>query len=175
MASKLLNYCWRKYTKLLKSHTAVPILPTTWPQHLGTRLSLSIRHIYMNEGSPPTAKLSIHHNINIKITSSLLMPSEVVRNLGVVIHDELFFLSQAMIISHLIQAMVISYLDFCNTLLECLPACAIRPLQLVQNSAAWLAFDQPKRLHVAPLLIDLPMAAQFKYKSYKLISGSAPS
>ena len=43
----------------------------------------------------------------------------------------------------LIQALVISRLDYCNSLAG-LPACAIKPLQLIQNAAARLVFNLPK-------------------------------
>ena len=78
--------------------------------------------------------------------------------------------------------MVISRLDYCNALLAGLPACAIKPLQMVQNAAARLVFTQPKRAHVTPLFIQLhwlPVAARIKHKAltlaYKTISGSAPA
>ncbi|KAL2086350.1 hypothetical protein ACEWY4_017409 [Coilia grayii] len=82
----------------------------------------------------------------------------------------------------LVQAMVIARLDYCNALLAGLSACAIKPLQMVQNAAARLVFTQPKRAHVTPLYIQLhwlPVAAQIKHKAltlaYKTISGSAPA
>ncbi|KAJ8362211.1 hypothetical protein AAFF_G00388700 [Aldrovandia affinis] len=37
----------------------------------------------------------------------------------------------------------------------CWQACAIKPLQLVQNAAACLVFNQPKFTHVTPLLSAL--------------------
>ena len=62
-----------------------------------------------------------------------------------------------------------------------LPACAVKPLQMVQNTAARLVFDQPKRAHVTPLFIELhwlPLAACIKLKSlmlaYKVLNGTAP-
>src|SRR4029434_4629649 len=58
----------------------------------------------------------------------------------------------------------------------------VKPLQMIQNAAARLVFNQPKRAHVTPLLIDLhwlPVAARIKFKSlmlaYRVLAGSAPN
>ena len=76
----------------------------------------------------------------------------------------------------------IDYLDYCNALLTGLPACVVKPLQIIQNAAAHLVFNQPKRAHVTLLLIDLhwlPVAARIKFKSvmlaYRVLDGSAPT
>ncbi len=82
----------------------------------------------------------------------------------------------------LVQALVLSRLDYCNALLAGLPASSIKPLQLIQNAAARLIFNEPKRTHVTPLFINLhwlPIAAQcIKFKAlmfaYRTTSGSAP-
>src|SRR4029434_7678136 len=61
------------------------------------------------------------------------------------------------------QTLVSSHLDYCNALLTGLPACVVKPLQMIQNAAARLVFNQPKRAHITPLLIDLhwlPVAAR---------------
>ncbi len=57
----------------------------------------------------------------------------------------------------------------------------IKPLQLIQNAAARLIFNEPKRTHIKPLFINLhwlPIAARIKFKAlmftYKTTSGSAP-
>ncbi len=68
-----------------------------------------------------------------------------------------------------------------NALLAGLPASSIKPLQLIQNAAARLIFNEPKRTHVTPLFINLhwlPIAARIKFKAlmfaYRTTSGSAP-
>ena len=58
----------------------------------------------------------------------------------------------------------------------------VKPLQMIQKAAGRLVFNQPKRAHVTPLLIELhwlPVAARIKFKSlmlaYRVIAGSAPT
>ncbi len=82
----------------------------------------------------------------------------------------------------LVQALVISRLDYCNALLAGLPSSTIKPLQIIQNAAARLVFNEPKRAHVTPLFISLhwlPVAARIKYKTlmlaYRTTTGSAPA
>ncbi len=81
----------------------------------------------------------------------------------------------------LVQALVLSRLDYCNALLAGVPANSIKPLQLIQNATARLIFNEPKRTHVTPLFINLhwlPIAARIKFKAlmfaYKTTTGSAP-
>ncbi len=82
----------------------------------------------------------------------------------------------------LVQALVASRLDYCNALLAGLPSNTIKPLQMIQNAAARLVFNEPKRAHVTPLFISLhwlPVAARIKFKTlmlaYRTTTGSAPS
>ncbi|TKS65741.1 hypothetical protein D9C73_028176 [Collichthys lucidus] len=148
---------------------------------------------------------SICHDFNLKIGTVTITPNHAAKNLGVVLDDRLSLSEHISSVARscryalynirkirpyltqyaaqlLIQATVISRLDYCNSLLAGLPACAIKPLQMVQNAAARLVFNQPKRSHVTPLFSDLhwlPVAARVKHKAltlaYKTTSGSAPA
>ncbi len=58
---------------------------------------------------------------------------------------------------------------------------SIKPLQLIQNAAARVVFNEPKKAHVTPLFIRLhwlPIAARIKFKvlmfAYKTTTGTAP-
>ncbi len=82
----------------------------------------------------------------------------------------------------LVQALVISRLDYCNALLAGLPSNTIKPLQMIQNAAARLVFNEPKRAHVTPLFVSLhwlPVAARIQFKTlmlaYRTTTGAAPS
>ncbi len=49
----------------------------------------------------------------------------------------------------LVQGLVISRLYFCNALLAGLTSCEIKPLQMIQNAAAWLLhWDQESPRHI---------------------------
>ncbi|KAJ8253560.1 hypothetical protein COCON_G00201720, partial [Conger conger] len=134
-----------------------------------------------------------------------LTPSPSARNLGVVMDSRLplskniaavtrscrFFLYNIQRIRPfltpystqlLVQATVLSRLDYCNSLLAGLPASAIRPLQLIQNAAAHLVFNLPKYSHVTPLLTSLhwlPVMAHIKFKTlvlaFQAVKGSSPA
>ncbi len=75
----------------------------------------------------------------------------------------------------------LSFIDW-TTAIAGLPSCSIKPLQRIQNAAAWLVFSEPKRAHVTPLFISrhwLLVAARIKFKTlmlaYRTATGSAPS
>ncbi len=66
------------------------------------------------------------------------------------------------------EALFLSRLDYCNALLAGLPDSSIKPLQLIQNAAARLIFNEPKRTHVTPLFINshwLTITARIKFKA----------
>ncbi|KAI7805498.1 reverse transcriptase-like protein [Triplophysa rosa] len=124
------------------------------------------------------ADTKIHHNFSIQLGSSTITSSRTARNLGVVIDDRLNFTDQVasttrscrfilynirkirpFLSEHatqvLVQALVLSRLDYCNALLAGFPACTTKPLQMIQNAAARVVFNEPKRAHVTPLFIKL--------------------
>ncbi|KAI2644290.1 Undecaprenyl-diphosphatase [Labeo rohita] len=116
-----------------------------------------------------------HLQLNLAKTEFLVFPATPTLQ-----HDFTIQLEQAT--QHLVQALVISRPDYCNALLAGLPSCTIKPLQLIQNAAARLVFNEPKRAHVTPLFITLhwvPVAARIKFKTlmlaYKTATGSAPA
>ncbi len=120
---------------------------------------------------------TLQHDFTIQLVSSIITPSSLVRNLGVIFDDQLtckdhiaktaqscrFALHnirkiRPFLMEHatqlLVQALVVSRLDYCNALLAELPSCTIKPLQMIQHAAARLVFNEPKRTHVTPLFIS---------------------
>ncbi|KAI2649345.1 hypothetical protein H4Q32_020599 [Labeo rohita] len=148
---------------------------------------------------------TLQYDFTIHLGSSTITPSSSARNLGIIFDDQLtfkdhiaktarscrfalhnirkirpFLTEQA--IQLLVQALVISRLDYCNALLAALPSCTIKPLQMIQNAAARPVFNKPKRAHVTPPFITLhwlPVAARIKFKSlmlaYRTATDSAPA
>ncbi|XP_052370210.1 uncharacterized protein LOC127927632 [Oncorhynchus keta] len=144
------------------------------------------------------------HDLAITVDNSIVSSSQSAKNLGVILDNTLTFSTNIKAVSRscrfmlynirkvrpcltqeaaqvLIQALVISRLDYCNSLLAGLPACAIKPLQLIQNAAARLVFNLPKFSHVTPLLRSLhwlPVEARIRYKTmvlaYGAVRGTAP-
>ncbi len=147
---------------------------------------------------------TLQHDFTIQSGSSTITPSASVRNLGVIFDDQLTFKEhiaktarscrfalhnirkiRPFLTEHaaqlLVQALVISRLDYCNTLPVGLPSNTIKPLQIIQNAAARLV-NEPKRAHVTPLFVSLhwlPIAARIKFKTlmlaYRTTTGSAPA
>ncbi len=148
------------------------------------------------------ATSTLHHDFMIQLGSSTITPSASVRNLGVIFDGQLTFKEhiaktarscrfalhnirkiRPFLTEHaaqiLVQALVISRLDYCNALLAGLPSNTIKPLQMIQNAAARLVFNEPKR---APLFVSLhwlPVAAHIQFKTlmlaYRTTTGSAPT
>ncbi|KAI4900370.1 hypothetical protein NFI96_001985 [Prochilodus magdalenae] len=145
-----------------------------------------------------------HWDLAISFGNSLITPTEDARSLGVILDGQLSFSAHIANLTRscrfllynirrirpflsqeatqlLVQSLVISRLDYCNSLLAGLPLRAIRPLQLVQNAAARLIFNLPKFTHVTSLLRYLhwlPVVARIRFKTlilaYKAKNGPAP-
>ena len=150
------------------------------------------------------AKSSPLRELTISIDNASVTSAPKAKNLGVVLDSQLSFKAHITAVTRscrftlynirrirpfltqesaqlLIQTSVMSKLDYCNSLLTGLPACALKPLQMIQNAAARLVFNQPKFSHVTPLLRCLhwlPVIARTEYKTlmlaFKATKGMAP-
>ncbi len=173
---------------------------SAWMKEHHLQLNLAKTELLVFPATP-----TLQHNFTIQLGSSTITPSASIRNLGVVFDDQLTFKEhiaktarscrfalhnirkiRPFLTEHaaqlLVQALVISRLDYCNALLAGLPSNTIKPLQMIQNAAARLVFNEPKRAHVTPLFISLhwlPVAARIQFKTlmlaYRTTTGSAPT
>ncbi len=173
---------------------------SAWMKEHHLQLNLAKTELLVFPATP-----TLQHDFTIQLGSSTITPSASVRNLGVIFDDQLTFKEhiaktarscrfalhnirkiRPFLTEHaaqlLVQALVISRLDYCNALLAGLPSNTIKPLQMIQNAAARLVFNEPKRAHVTPLFVSLhwlPVAARIQFKTlmlaYRTITGSAPT
>ncbi len=173
---------------------------SAWMKEHHLQLNLAKTELLIFPATP-----TLQHDFTIQLGSSTITPSASVRNLGVIFDDQLTFKEhiaktarscrfalhnirkiRPFLTEHaaqlLVQALVISRLDYCNALLAGLPSNTIKPLQMIQNAAARLVFNEPKRAHVTPLFVSLhwlPVAARIQFKTlmlaYRTTTGSAPT
>ena len=116
-----------------------------------------------------------HRDLAIAIDNAVVMSTRTALNLGVTLDDRLSFSANIASVTRscrfvlynirrirpfltenaaqvLIQALVISRLDYCNSLLAGAPTSAIKPLELVQKAAARLVSNRPKFTHTTTVL-----------------------
>ncbi|KAK3572921.1 hypothetical protein QTP86_010564 [Hemibagrus guttatus] len=173
---------------------------SSWMTTHQLKLNPSKTELLVIPGDPSPAQ-----DLAISLNNSMISPSATARNLGVTMDNQLSFSSHVTNVTRscrfllynirrirpflstrvtqvLVQSLVISRLDYCNSLLAGLPLNATRPLQMLQNAAARLVFNLPKFSHTTPLLHSLHwllVAAGIRFKTlmlaYKAKDGPAPS
>ena len=81
----------------------------------------------------------------------------------------------------LVQALVLSRLDYCNSLLAGLPSSQVARLQRIQNAGARVIACVPRYDHTSPVLMQLhwlPVSQRIEYKvlllAFTAIQGKAP-
>ncbi|KAK3546958.1 hypothetical protein QTP86_005538 [Hemibagrus guttatus] len=173
---------------------------SSWMTAHQLKLNPTKTELLVIPGDPSPAQ-----DLAISLNNSMISPSATAHNLGVTMDNQLSFSSHVTNVTRscrfllynirrilpflstqttqvLVQSLVISRLDYCNSLLAGLPLNAIHPLQMIQNAAARLVFNLPKFSHTTPLLRSLhwlPVAARIRFKTlmlaYKAKNGPAPS
>lgn len=172
----------------------------------------SSRRLQLNEtktelfwfGTAANLRKMTPHSGDVKIGESVVAPSTVVRDLGVMfdaelsMHDHVSKTTQSCFYhlrrlrsvrrqlgrdttAKLVSAFILSRLDYCNAVLAGLPAATLAPLQRVIHAAARLVLELRPRDHVTPALRQLhwlPIAQRIDYKLcmlvHKISVGHAP-
>jgi len=118
-------------------------------------------------------------NISVYVGSAISQPSAVVHDLGLHLDSELSMKhhvakvaavcfyhmrrlrqirrsvgTEVQVTILLVLAVVISRLDYCNSVLAGVPLATFGPLQPVQNAAALLIFELTPRDHITPSLLQ---------------------
>lgn len=142
--------------------------------------------------------------LNLEANSLNISPSKVVRDLGVLIDCQLTMVNHVSAVSRacyfhlrrirqvrrclnehclriLVQALVLSRIDYCNSILTGLPNSTLQPLTSVLHAAARLIKDLQPHDHISPALQQLhwlPIHSRIHFKicllMYNIYSGSSP-
>ena len=169
-----------------------------------------VNGLKLNGSKTEFLHISSHYRATVPITSinldgTLIQATETCRNLGVTFNDKFTmekFVAQkcrsASFALHrigkirsfldkqtaerLVHAFVMCHIDFCNSLLQGLPAGQIKRLQTIQNSAARLVSRTKKYQSISPVLQSLhwlPVHYRIMFKilllSYQCFHNLAPS
>ena len=165
--------------KLNEDKTEVVILGT--PQHRRT-LNISSINICGNDINIAGAA----KNIGMILDSSLKLEDQVNKTCRACYYHlkNIWRIRKSLTVEttkSLVHAMVISRLDFMNSLYCGINQSEIAKLQKVQNAAARLVLRAPKRAHTTDLLYTLhwlPVRKRIQYKllttTYRCIKGTAP-
>src|SRR5688572_28139379 len=159
--------------------------------------------IWFNRHPTPTTDL-LHTVLNLGPDCSI-KPVDVVRDLGVLLDNTLSMKNQISSITKscffhlrrlrqvkkslnekclrtLVQALVISRIDYCNSVLYGLPASTLQPLTTVLHYAAKLIKNLTPRDHVSPTLRELhwlPIQARITFKicllMYRVYTSCSPA
>ena len=143
-------------------------------------------------------------DLSVTVEDVTISPSSMARNLGLILDDGLPCAPSITAVARscrfalynihrirsllkkeatqtLVQALVISRLEYSNSLLAGLSASVTKPLQCTQNAAARLVYNLHKLSHVTRLLRDLhwlPVAARIQFQMmvlvFKSVSRTAP-
>ena len=152
--------------------------------------SQDVRHVVYNWMRPRLNLFGLALDRTLTINDVMLQPKDVVRDLGVQLDSELTMKQRVSrvastcfyhlcrfrqlkchvtsdVMNHLVVAVILSRLDYCNSVLAGLPWSTVAPLQRVQNAATWLVLGLSPRDHVSQALVDLhwlPVRYQIQYK-----------
>lgn len=180
-----------RITNIDETKTRVTSLMTdikTWMVRMKLKLNESKTEIMLVAGN---LRAGVASDFGIlSIGDSTLVPADMIKNLGVIFDPELSFKKQidAVIrncncqirniyairkyldkkcLHSLVYSLVISRIDYCNSLYIGLPNYLLRKLQTIMNRSARLIYSLPPRVPTTRYLIDLhwlPIKARIEFK-----------
>ena len=142
---------------------------------------------------------------DVTFEDTQLVPCENAKNLGVVLDSSLNFRSHIDSVTRtcnfhirnlymiknfinrrnlitLVHSLIVSKVDYCNSLLVGLPNVTLKKVQSILNRAARLIYSLSPRVHITPFLIDLhwlPVKARIEFKIclivFKALKFNQPS
>ncbi len=141
---------------------------SAWMKEHHLQLNLAKTELLVFPATP-----TLQHDFTIQLGSSTITPSASVRNLGVIFDDQLTFKEhiaktarsnrfalhnirkiRPFLTEHaaqlLVQALVISRLDYCNALLAGLPSNTIKPLQMMNDWSSTSPKEPMLHLSLSP-------------------------
>ena len=144
-------------------------------------ISIKVGNQYIASSDDP------HKNLGVIFYSTCSFPDHVA-NVCRLIHFNLYsigkirkYLDRPTVLK-LVNATIISRLDYCNSLLFSIPKELITQLQMRQNHAARVITQWRKYDHITPVLVDLqwlPIKQRIDFKiillTYKALNGLAPT
>ena len=143
-------------------------------------------------------------SLQVKVGDIVITPSSIVRDLGVFLDERLSMDTHiknlrkqtywqirmigqirpyitTKVAKSLAESLVLTRLDYCNSLLYDLPKVLLNQLQVVENAAARLVYRLRRRDHITPALISahwLPMDMRVRFKIsllvFKCLRGTGP-
>ncbi len=125
---------------------------SSWMMDHHLQLNLAKTELLVFSANP-----SLHHNFSIQLGSSTITPSRTARNLGVVIDDQLSFTGHIATTARSCRFALYNIRKIRPFLSE-QAACTIKPLQLIQNAAARVVFNEPKKSSRYPSLHQVTLA-----------------
>ena len=146
-------------------------------------------------GSKATLKKLSSADTTLRMGSTILEPMNSVRNLGVYMDSAMsmrthiskvssacfYHLRRVRQLSYavskstmqwLVSALVLARIDYCNSVLACLPAIMLAPLKWIMNVAVRLVAELGVRDNVTPAMRELPVTFRVQYKLCLMVHSS---
>lgn len=178
--SKIADWMFENKLKLNREKTEFMVIVSSRNQHYITENKLSLEYDTINAsntvrnlGVTMDRTLSLMNHIN-NIRKTAFYYLRWIRKVRPVLTEY--------IAKCIVHALVISKIDYCNSLLVNLPASTINKLQSLMNAAARVVTLTPQDEHISPVLHKLhwlPVQQRIHFKilciTYKAIHGSAPN